>query len=385
MKVVIAMDSFKGSLSSEDLSSAVESGIKKVYDNSTIVKLPIADGGEGTVEALVNGTNGTFVNCSVNGPLMNKVEAKYGILGDGKRAVIEMATASGLPLIKREERNPMLTTTFGTGQLIADALKRGCREFIVGIGGSATNDAGMGMLQALGYKFLDKDGKELETGCGQLLSKVKKVDKSNLIEGLEESSFLIACDVDNPFYGERGAAHVYSRQKGADEQMVLDLDKNLEDFSDFILESEGKDIKNLAGAGAAGGLGGGFVAFLEATLKPGIDIVLEAVGVEGHIKGADFVITGEGRIDFQSVMGKAPTGVSKLAKKHNVPCIGMAGCITDDAGEVHNYGINALFSTINYPITLADAMEFDRAKLFVEKNAEEIFRLIKVCQDKYSK
>ncbi len=385
MRVVVAMDSFKGSLSSEDLGLAVEAGINKVYDNSTVVKLPIADGGEGTVEALVRGTNGEFVNLTVNGPLMNSVDAKYGILGDGKRAVIEMATASGLPLIKREERNPMLTTTFGTGQLIADALKRGCREFIVGIGGSATNDAGMGMLQALGYKFYDKEGKQLETGCGQLLSKVARVDKSDIIEGIEESTFLVACDVDNPFYGERGAAHVYSRQKGADDQMVLDLDKNLEKFSDFILESEGKDIKNLAGAGAAGGLGGGFVAFLNATLKPGIDIVLEAVGVEEYIKDADFVITGEGRIDFQSVMGKAPTGVSKLAKKHNVPCIGLAGCIADDATEVHNYGINALFSTINYPISLADAMAYDRAKLFVEKNTEEVFRLIQICQKKYSK
>lgn len=384
MKVVIAMDSFKGSLNSEELAFYTEKGIKKVYDDSEIEKVPVADGGEGTVEALVNGTGGELIKIKVHGPLMDEIEAEYGILGDGKTAVIEMAKASGLPLISEGRRNPMKTTTYGTGELIADALNRGCREFIVGIGGSATNDAGLGMLQALGYKFYDSDDKELAYG-GQEMDKVVRVDDSSIFTGLKESKFLVACDVDNPFYGKRGAAYVYAPQKGADSEMVKELDKKLKSFAVFIKENRGKDIGEMPGAGAAGGLGGGFVAFLDAELKSGIDIVLDVVKLEDKVKGADFVITGEGRIDFQSVMGKAPTGVSKIASKYGVPCIGLAGCVADDAGEVHNYGIDAVFSTINYPISLEDAMGKERTGIFVEKNIEEIFRLIKVCQNKFLK
>ncbi|OQY42769.1 MAG: glycerate kinase [Fusobacteriia bacterium 4572_74] len=317
MKIVIAIDSFKGSLSSFELGEAIEKGIKRVYSDAEVKKVPIADGGEGTVEALVDGTGGRFVDMEVKGPLMKPIDARYGIMGNDKTAVIEMASASGLPLIKLEERNPRKTTTYGTGELIKDAIQKGCREFIIGIGGSATNDAGLGMLQALGYKFFDKKGRKLGAG------------------------------------GE-------------------------------IMEQElGKDVAEIPGAGAAGGLGGGFLAFLEGELRPGIDIVFEKVKLAQEIEGADFVITGEGRIDFQSVMGKAPTGVSKLCQKYGIPVIAIAGCVADDADAVHDYGIEALFSAINYPISLEEAMSRDRARTFVEKNSEEIFRLIRVCEKKF--
>jgi glycerate kinase len=381
MKAVIAIDSFKGSLSSFELGELIEKGIRKVYEDAEIKKVPIADGGEGTVEALVEGTGGKFIDIEVNNPLMRPVTARYGIIKN-TTAVIEMAAASGLPLIDTSERNPEKTTTYGTGELIKDAIERGCREFIIGIGGSATNDAGLGMMQALGYKFLDKDRKELGAG-GEIMEKVTEIDGSGAMPELSECKFLIACDVDNPFYGLMGAAHIYGRQKGADDKMVDSLDNGLKILSKTIKEKLGKDIAELPGAGAAGGLGGGFVAFLGGKLEPGIDIIMKEVKLEEVIEGADFVITGEGRIDFQSVMGKAPIGVSKLCKKNGVSVIAMAGCVADDADVTHNYGIDALFSTINYPISLECAMNKEKAGLFVEKNIEEIFRLIRVCEKKF--
>ncbi len=383
MKVVVAIDSFKGSLSSYELGETIERGIKKVYDDAEVTKVPIADGGEGTVEALVEGTGGEFIDIEVMGPLMRPLTARYGIMGNGKTAVMEMAAASGLPLVAPEERDPSKTTTYGTGEMIRDAVGRGCREFLVGIGGSATNDAGLGMMQALGYKFFDKDGNELGYG-GEVMERVAHIDSSGALSELAECEFLIACDVDNPFHGPRGAAHVYGRQKGADDAMVESLDRGLVVLAETLKRELGKDVAELPGAGAAGGLGGGFVAFLDGRLEPGIDIVLKEVDMVREIEGADFVITGEGRIDFQSVMGKAPTGVSKLCKEHGIPVIAIAGCVADDADATHDYGIEALFSTINYPVSLEEAMDHDRARLFVEKNVEEIFRLIRVCERKYS-
>ncbi len=383
MKVVVAIDSFKGSLSSYELGETIERGIKRVYKDAEVTKVPIADGGEGTVEALVEGTGGEFIDIEVMGPLMRPVTARYGIMGNGKTAVMEMAAASGLPLVAPEERDPSKTTTYGTGEMIRDAVERGCREFLVGIGGSATNDAGLGMMQALGYKFFDKDGSELGYG-GEIMERVAHIDSSGALPELAECEFLIACDVDNPFHGPRGAAHVYGRQKGADDDMVESLDRGLTVLAETLKRELNKDVAELPGAGAAGGLGGGFVAFLDGRLEPGIDIVLKEVDMAREIEGADFVITGEGRIDFQSVMGKAPTGVSKLCKEHGIPVIAIAGCVADDADATHDYGIEALFSTINYPVSLEDAMEHDRARLFVEKNVEEIFRLIRVCERKYS-
>ncbi|MBI9096966.1 MAG: glycerate kinase [Spirochaetaceae bacterium] len=383
MKVVVAADSFKGSLSSAELAEAVETGIHKVYPLAEVIKVPVADGGEGTVEALVDGTKGIYRTIQVKGPLMTRVTALYGITGDGNTAVIEMASASGLPLVPGDKRNPMKTTTYGTGELIKDALEKGCREFLIGIGGSATNDCGMGMMQALGIKFLDEKGMELGAG-GENLIKTALIDDSSLIPSAKESRFLIACDVDNPLYGENGAAHVYARQKGADEQMVLDLDAGLKHFCRIVDEKYKFNMNSLPGAGAAGGLGGAFAAFLKGKLKPGINIILDKTGLAEKMTGADFVITGEGRIDFQSVMGKTPVGVSKMAMKRGIPVIAIAGAVTDDAGVVHDHGINSLFSIMNYPIDLEEAMEPDRTTIFVEKNIEEIFRLIKTCQNKFS-
>ena len=384
MKVVVAIDSFKGSLDSIELGSSISNGIRKVYENATIITVPIADGGEGTVEALVKGTNGKFIDINVHDPLMEKIEARYGILGDGKTAVIEMASASGLPLVSIEKRNPLLTTTYGTGELIKDAIERGCKEFILGIGGSATNDGGLGAMQALGFKIFNKDNIELGQG-GKVMSEVSYIDSSSALKELKDCKFIVACDVDNPFFGEYGAAHVYGRQKGADDEMISELDLGLKHLSNIFEKELKKDISQLPGAGAAGGLGGGLVAFLDAKLMPGIDIVLETVKLEEKLKGTDFVITGEGRIDFQTVMGKAPIGVAKLAKKYSIPVIGIAGCIADDADKTHEAGIDSLFSIINYPISLEEAMKKETASKFVEKNSEEIFRLIKICENKFRK
>ncbi|MGL4652036.1 glycerate kinase family protein [Cetobacterium sp.] len=383
MKLVVAIDSFKGSLSSFELGSAIEEGAKKVYSNAKVVKIPIADGGEGTVDSLVEGTNGRLIKVIVNNALMEKIEAKYGIMGDGT-AIIEMAEASGLPLISIEKRNPMKATTYGTGELIKDAILNGCREFIIGIGGSATNDAGLGMLQALGFKFLDENKEEVGFG-GEILSKVKYIDSTGKIPELKDCKFSVACDVDNPFYGPKGAAEIYSRQKGATEDMVKELDKGLKDLSEVIKKELGIDISNLSGAGAAGGLGGGLVAFLNGQLSPGIDMILEKVGLEKELEDADFVITGEGRLDLQTSMGKAPVGVAKIAKKFDIPVIALAGGLTDDAVQTHEKGIDSFFSIINYPISLEEAMKKETAYKFVKGNTEEIFRLISICEKKYSK
>lgn len=377
MKIVAAIDSFKGSMSSLEVADAFELGARKVFSNLEVVKLSLADGGEGTVESLVDGGNGDIITLKVKNPLMREIESFYGIIKNKNLAVVEMAAASGLPLLSKEERNPMKTSTFGTGELIKDALKKGCREFIVGIGGSATNDGGIGMLSALGYKFLDKSGKILDP-IGENLINIETIDTSDVMPELKESSFLVACDVDNPLYGERGAAEVYSRQKGATEEMVTQLDNGLKHFSEIVMKQFNIEIGNYPGAGAAGGLGGGFLGFLNAQLKPGIDIIIETIGLEEQIKDADLVITGEGRIDFQSIMGKTPVGVAKLGKKYNIPVIAIAGCLADNADLVHDHGIDAIFSIINHPLDLEDALKKENALKFVEKNAEQIMRLIKL-------
>jgi glycerate kinase len=383
MKVVVAIDSFKGSLGSYELGVIIEKGVKNIYKNAEVIKVPIADGGEGTVEALVEGIGGQFIDIEVNDPLMRPINARYGTIHNNKTAVIEMAAASGLPLLKVEERNLRKATTYGTGELIKDAIQKGCREFIIGIGGSATNDGGLGMMQALGYRFLDKYGDELGYG-GEIMGKVADIDATGALEELNNCKFLIACDVDNPFHGPKGAAHVYGRQKGADDETVEYMDSSLKKLAMTIKEKLNKDIANIPGAGAAGGLGGAFVAFLGGELKPGIEIILEEVKLADHIIGADFVITGEGRIDFQSIMGKAPMGVARMSKEKGVPVIAIAGCVADDAVAMHDHGIEALFSTINYPISLDEAMNSERASIFVEKGIEEIFRLIRVCEKKFS-
>jgi len=375
VRIVIAPDSFKGSLTALEAANAMEEGLKRVFPKAEIVKVPMADGGEGTVQSLVDATGGRIVKKVVTGPLGDKVEAQFGILGDGRTAVIEMASASGLPLVPPDKRNPMVTTTYGTGELIKAALDMGCRRFIIGIGGSATNDGGGGMAQALGVKLLDKDGNDIPFGGGGLL-KLDRIDISTLDPRIAESEIVVACDVDNPLTGPRGAARVYSPQKGATPEMVEILDKALERFAEAVKRDLGRDIKDVPGAGAAGGLGAGLMAFLNAKLQLGVDIVIEATGLEEKVKGADLVITGEGGIDSQTVYGKTPIGVAKVAKKFGIPVLAVAGGISDDASVVYEHGIDGLMSIIPRPITLDEAMA--QGPKLLSDAAERIARLLVV-------
>ena len=369
-KIIIASDSFKGCLSSLEVARAAGNGIRKVLPDCEVVTVPVADGGEGTVEALVAALNGSLVTCEVHDPLMNPIRAEYGILGDGLTAVIEMASASGLTLVPPAKRNPMLTTTYGTGELIKDALQRGCRRFLIGIGGSATNDAGTGMLQALGFRFLDKDKNELGKG-GQILEQIAHID---FINELKEAVFTIACDVNNPFSGENGAAFVYARQKGADDAMIHQLDKGLKHFASVILSSKGKDIDAIPGAGAAGGLGGGFLAFLPATLKPGVQMVLDALDFDSRIKGADLIITGEGKLDRQTGMGKTPSGILEAGKRQHIPVVAIGGTVEETEALLHQ-GFLAVFSIQPGPVSLEQAMDKSFAFRQVEQIVEQIIRL----------
>ena len=375
MKIVIAPDSFKGSLTALEAANAIEEGLKRFFPEAEIIKVPMADGGEGTVQSLVDATGGRIVKRIVTGPLGDKVEAQFGILGDGRTAVIEMASASGLPLVPPDKRNPMVTTTYGMGELIKAALDMGCRKFIIGIGGSATNDGGGGMAQALGVKLLDKEGNDIPFGGGGLL-KLDRIDISTLDPRIAESEIVVACDVDNPLTGPRGAARVYSPQKGATPDMVEILDKALEHFAEVVKRDLGRDIKDVPGAGAAGGLGAGLMAFLNARLQLGVDIVIEATGLEEKVKGADLVITGEGGIDSQTIYGKTPIGVTKVAKKFGIPVLAVAGGISDDASVVYEHGIDGLMSIIPRPMTLDEAMA--QGKKLLSDAAERIARLIAV-------
>ena len=372
-KIVIASDSFKGCLSSFEIACAAEAGIRKVLPDCEVVCIPVADGGEGTTEALVDAMNGHFVSCEVHDPLMNVIRAEYGILGDGITAVIEMASASGLTLVPPEKRNPMLTTTYGTGEMIKDALRRGCSRFLIGIGGSATNDAGTGMLQALGYRFLDINGNELNKG-GQILEHIARIDSEKVIPDLQEAIFTIACDVNNPFAGENGAAFVYARQKGADDAMIIRLDNGLKKFAAVIHASTEKDIEHISGAGAAGGLGGGFLAFLQATLKPGIQMVLEALDFDKHIHHADLIITGEGKLDRQTGMGKTPAGVLEAGKRRQIPVIAIGGAV-EDTDALLQQGFVAVLSIQPGPVSLEQAMDKAFASRQVERIVEQIIRL----------
>ncbi len=382
MKIVIAPDSFKGNLTAKEASDAIEIGIRRVFSDAVIAKVPMADGGEGTVQALVDATKGKIVSAEVCDPLGNRIIADFGILGESsgdaitqKAAVIEMATASGLPLVPRNKRNPMLTTTYGTGELIKNALDNGCKMLIVGIGGSATVDGGAGMAQALGARLLDKDGKDIPRGGGGL-EHLDKIDVSTLYSRLSEVTTTVACDVDNPLVGPRGAPAVFGPQKGATPEMVKLLDKYLDKFADIIKRDLGVDVKETPGAGAAGGLGAGLMAFLGAKLKSGIDIVIEASGLNQDVKDAHIVVTGEGKIDRQTIYGKTPIGVAKTAKKHGLPVIAFAGNIGDDSHIVYDNGIDALMSIISYPMTLEIAME--RSHEFLANAVERAFRLINI-------
>jgi glycerate kinase len=354
-KIVIAPDSYKGCLSALDVTNAIEGAILEFYPEINVVKVPIADGGEGTVDALVTATNGKLMFSEVLDPLGEKIVAKWGILGDGTSAVIEMASASGLPLIPKEKRNPYITSTFGTGQLIISALDENCKKIVIGIGGSATNDGGVGMAKALGAKFFDSSGKELHDG-GYALQKLNKIDISNIDPRIKNTEILVACDVDNPLCGPRGASAVYGPQKGATPEMILELDKALLNFSEIAQKTVGKDVKNIAGAGAAGGLGAGLMFFTEASLMPGVELVLEVTNFNSLVEDADLVITGEGNTDFQTVFGKAPVGVAKAAKKYNIPVICISGGLGEGYESVFEKGIDAIVSISSGPVSLDECM-----------------------------
>ena len=369
MKIVIAPDSFKESLTAMEVAEAIEKGMKQVLPDAEYIKIPMADGGEGTVQSLVDATGGKMVFQTVTGPLGERVNAFFGMLGDGKTAVIEMAAASGLHLVPNEKRNPLLTMTTGTGELILAALDHGAQHIIIGIGGSATNDGGAGMAKALGIKLLDETGKEIGDGGGSL-NQLAKIDCIAMDPRLKTIKIDVACDVDNPLTGERGASAIFGPQKGATPEMVVQLDANLGHFAEIIERDLTKKINDIAGSGAAGGLGGGLLAFLPAELKRGVDIVIEATGLADIAADADLVITGEGKIDRQTIYGKTPIGVAQIAKKYGVPVIALAGNVAEDSKIVHEHGIDALFSIIPGIISLENA--FENAGKYVENTAANI-------------
>jgi glycerate 2-kinase len=377
MKIVIAPDSFKESMSAMEAACAIEKGFQKVMPDAEYVKVPMADGGEGTVRSMVDATGGEIRKETVTGPLGTEVEAFYGITGDRKMAVIEMAAASGIHLVPKEKRNPLVTTTKGTGELIRAALDQGVKRIVIGIGGSATNDGGAGMAQALGAKLLDKDGNPLGFGGGEL-SKLDSIDLSQLDPRLKEVHIEVACDVDHPLTGKRGASAVFGPQKGATPEMVTILDANLARFAQVVKETLGIDVDPIPGAGAAGGLGAGLIALLGASLKRGVDVVADAVQLDKHMAQASLVITGEGKIDGQTIHGKTPVGVAKRAKKYGVPVIGIAGMLGEDCDAVYRHGIDALFSIVPGTVSLETALL--NGEKYTEQLAENLARLIRLKQ-----
>lgn len=376
MKIIVAIDSFKGSLSSIEAGNAAKEGILRACQADVVVK-PLADGGEGTTEALVEGLGGTYAEIEVTGPMGVPTKAKYGIMKDGRTAVMEMAEASGIILVKREELNPWKASTTGVGEMIRDAVKRGCREFIIGIGGSATTEGGIGMLQALGYVFYDSEGNMLPP-VFESLGKIEKISGENVPDELKECHFQIACDVTNPLCGENGAVCVFGPQKGVKPEEKKAMDQSMRHYAEKTEEFIGKDYSQSAGAGAAGGLGFAFFSYLpDVELKSGIAIVLEAIGLERELKDADVVVTGEGRLDFQTAMGKVPVGVARLAKKYGCKVIAFAGSVTEDAGKCNEEGIDAFFPIVRGVTTLEEAMEKETAKKNMSLCAEQVFRILR--------
>ena len=375
MRVVIAPDSFKGSVSALGVAQAMERGVRAVFPDAEVRQVPIADGGEGTVEALVTATRGRLEERTVRGPFGEPVRARWGVLGDGQTAVIEMAAASGLPLVPKDRRDPRVTSTYGTGELVRAALEAGLTKLVIGIGGSATNDGGTGLARALGVRFLDAAGAELPEG-GAALGRLARIDLAGLDSRLASAEILVACDVDNPLTGPRGASAVYGPQKGATPQMVAELDAALGHYARVAQAATGRDVALHPGAGAAGGLGAGLLFFTPARLRPGVDIVLETTGFVELVRGADLVLTGEGRTDFQTAMGKAPVGVAQAAKRHGIPVVCLAGGLGDGADDVLAKGIDALASAVPQAMPLEEAMA--RGAELVEAAAARACRLIKV-------
>ena len=375
MKVVIAIDSLKGSLSSMEAGMAIKDGILAAKPDAEVIVKPLADGGEGTTDALIEGMNGERIDLTVTGPMHTPVDAYYGYLKDTNTAVMEMASAAGITLVPDSEKNPLLATSYGVGEMINDAIQRGCRNFIIGIGGSVTNDGGIGMLKALGVRFLDENGKDAGEG-GQALAKVARIDVSGMNPLLKECHIQVACDVNNPLCGENGSTYVYGPQKGVTEDMKKTLDEAMAHFARVTSETLENDYMNTPGAGAAGGLGYAFLAYTGAALTPGIELILDAVGLEEELSGADVVVTGEGRLDFQTAMGKAPVGVARLAKKYNAKVIAFAGSVTKEATACNKEGIDAFFPILRGVCTLPEAMDPVAARNNMTATVEQVFRLL---------
>lgn len=375
MKVVIAIDSLKGSLSSMEAGMAIKDGILAAKPDAEVIVKPLADGGEGTTDALIEGMNGERIDLTVTGPMHTPVDAYYGYLKDTNTAVMEMASAAGITLVPDSEKNPLLATSYGVGEMINDAIQRGCRNFIIGIGGSVTNDGGIGMLKALGVRFLDENDEDAGEG-GQALAKVARIDVSGMNPLLKECHIQVACDVNNPLCGENGSTYVYGPQKGVTEDMKKTLDEAMAHFARVTSETLENDYMNTPGAGAAGGLGYAFLAYTGAALTPGIELILDAVGLEEELSGADVVVTGEGRLDFQTAMGKAPVGVARLAKKYNAKVIAFAGSVTKEATACNKEGIDAFFPILRGVCTLAEAMDPVTARNNMTATVEQVFRLL---------
>lgn len=376
MKVVVAIDSLKGSLTSLEAGEAIQEGILRAISDAEVIVRPLADGGEGTVEALTRGMNGRYEKITVTDPLGRPTDAVYGILEDLHTAIIEMSAAAGITLIDAKDRNPMNTTTYGVGEMIKDAIGKGCRHFFIGIGGSATNDGGIGMLQALGYGMLDTEGKQVSLGAKGLAELVSITDEDVLPE-LKKCTFQIACDVKNPLCGEKGCSAVFGPQKGATPDMITQMDSWLGKYALLTANRYKKADSQYPGTGAAGGMGFAFLSYMNAELRSGVQIVLEETKLEEYVKDADIVVTGEGCLDGQSVMGKAPIGVAALAKKHHKKVIAFAGCVTEDAKVCNQNGIDAFFPILRNVVTREEAMHTDNAHRNMTDTAEQVFRLIK--------
>lgn len=397
MKILIAIDSFKGSLSSKEAGEAIKSGILRVVPDADVVISPLADGGEGTVETLVEALGGSLETVRVKGPLFQEVEAHYGILTkleksraetdsqyspeDGKLAVMEMSQASGITLVSPEERNPLKTGSYGVGEMILDAYYKGCRRFLIGIGGSATNDGGIGMLSALGFRFTKEDGEEI-LPIGEGLKDLTRIENTSVPEGLLQCSFQIACDVENPLYGENGSSLIFGFQKGGNKEMLSQMDLWMKHYSELVKEYNPAANPEAPGSGAAGGLGFAFRSFLQGELKSGVSLILEETKLSEKMQGADLVITGEGRLDEQSAMGKAPIGVAKLAKEQGIPVIAFAGAVTEGAKACNQAGIDAYFPILREIITLENAMKKETAKMNLADTVEQVMRLYRLQHKK---
>ena len=375
MKIVIAPDSYKGSIYASDAARAMEDGVRRVLPDAETVLVPVADGGDGTLETLVETSGGRIITSEVTGPLGEPVSAQWGAMGDGVTAVAEMARTSGLALVRLEDRDPLNATTYGLGEVILEALEAGFRRFILGIGGSATNDAGAGMAQALGVRLLDAGGADLPPG-GAALARLARIDASGLDPRAADADFDVACDVNNPLTGPEGASAVYGPQKGATPAMIEQLDAALANFAGVVKRDLGADVDGVPGSGAAGGLGGGIMAFLGGRLRPGVDIVLDKVDLASRLDGADLIITGEGCMDFQTVYNKAPIGVARLARERNIPVIGVSGSLGGGFTDVHEHGIAAAVAITHAPMTLDEAT--DRVAELIASATEQAIRLVRV-------